>query len=85
MINAIRKEDADRGCLSELDYGKHLWMERELRSVANVSRRDIAEFLDLAARAGIRPVVRTLPLTEANRALRELKAGGRSGATVLLP
>ena len=44
VINAIRKEDTDKACLLELRYHDHLWLEREIKSVANVTYRDIAEF-----------------------------------------
>ena len=48
VINAIRKEERDKDCLLQLDYPEHLWMEKEIKSVANVSRRDISEFLEIA-------------------------------------
>jgi propanol-preferring alcohol dehydrogenase len=83
VINAIRKEGIDRDYLLKLDYPAHLWMEKEIKSVANVARRDIAEFIALAARIPIRPEVREYPLEEANRALMELKAGNIRGAKVL--
>jgi propanol-preferring alcohol dehydrogenase len=83
VINAIRKESADREALLRLDYPAHLWMEKEIRSVANVTRRDVTEFLELAARAGLRPEVREYPLREANRALGDLRRGGFKGALVL--
>lgn len=83
VINAIRKEDTDQQELLRLRYEDHLWMEREIKTVANITRRDLAEFLPLAAAAGIRPTVTVYPLAEANRALRELRAGGARGAKVL--
>ena len=83
VINAIRKEDADRAALAALDYPAHLWMEKEIKSVANVTRRDVREFLDAAAAIPIVPVVREYALADANRALAELKAGGTPGAKVL--
>jgi propanol-preferring alcohol dehydrogenase len=83
VINAIRKEDADREYLLNCDYVTHLWMEREIKSVANVARRDVAEFLQLAAEIPIRPEVEEFPLEEANRALMELKRGRIRGAKVL--
>jgi propanol-preferring alcohol dehydrogenase len=85
VINAIRKEDGDREWLTRLDYPAHLWMEKELKSVANVTRADILQFLDLAGRSGIRPEVHTFPLTGANKALVELKAGKIPGAKVIIP
>ena len=84
VINAIRKEETDKQALLSLDYTKHLWMEKEIKSVANVARRDVREFLDLAAGSGIRPEVRAFPLEAANQALRELKARKARGAKVLL-
>ncbi|MGC8873638.1 MAG: zinc-dependent alcohol dehydrogenase family protein [Chloroflexia bacterium] len=83
VINAIRKEDADRDYLLRLEYPTHLWMEKEVRSVANVTRRDVEEFLELAADMRLRPEVQEYPLEEANRALRELKGRGVRGAKVL--
>lgn len=85
VINAIRKEDGDKHCLLELDYAKHLWMEKELVTVANITHHDLTAYLPLAAEAGIRPAVRALPLSEANEALIQLKAGGGRGAMVLVP
>ena len=84
VINAIRKESADKKTLLELDYESDLWMEKEIKSVANVSSFDIAEFLPLAEEVSIRPQVETYPLDEANRALCELKRGRICGAKVLL-
>ncbi|MGR8932863.1 MAG: zinc-dependent alcohol dehydrogenase family protein [Gammaproteobacteria bacterium] len=84
VINAIRKESGDRDVLLTLDYADHLWREKEIKSVANVARNDVAEFLHLAAQLQIKPEVETYPLAEANRALRELKSGRIRGAKVLL-
>jgi propanol-preferring alcohol dehydrogenase len=84
VINAIRKEDRDKAYLQNLSYHQHLWLEREIKSVANVTHRDIAEFLPLAAAIPIRPEVQTYPLEQANRALVELKRGKIRGAKVLL-
>jgi len=83
VINAIRKEEKDKAELLGLDYPTHLWLEKEIKSVANVTRRDIAEFLELAAEIPLRPNVEEFPLAEANRALAELKAGKIRGAKVL--
>ena len=83
VINAIRKEDVDKDCLLQLSYHEHLWMEREIKTVANITRRDIVEFLPLAARIPIRPEVTTYALEDANRALCELKHGIVRGAKVL--
>jgi propanol-preferring alcohol dehydrogenase len=83
VINAIRKEQADKPSLVGLDYAAHLWMEKEIKSVANVTRRDVAEFLELAARIPIRPAVQEYALEDANQALSELKARQIRGAKVL--
>jgi propanol-preferring alcohol dehydrogenase len=84
VINAIRKEAGDQSRLQELDYSRHLWMEKEIKSVANVTRTDVTEFLDLAAEIPIRPEVQTFSLTEANTALHELKQRQIRGAKVLV-
>ncbi|HPD57008.1 MAG TPA: zinc-dependent alcohol dehydrogenase family protein [Smithellaceae bacterium] len=83
VINAIRKEDADKEYLLEIDYARHLWQEKEIKSVANVTRLDIEEFLNLAAKIPIIPQIEEYPLEEANRALAELKEGKIKGAKVL--
>jgi propanol-preferring alcohol dehydrogenase len=83
VINAIRKEEGDKTELLRLDYPAHLWLEKEIKSVANVARADIREFLELAAKIPLRPTVEEYPLTGANRALAELKAGKIRGAKVL--
>ena len=83
VINAIRKEAGDQERLLELDYPRHLWLEKEIKSVANVTRADVSEFLELAAEIPIRPEVQAFPLTEANTALRELKQRRIRGAKVL--
>jgi len=83
VINAIRKQDEDRQVLSTIDYATHLWHERQLRSVANLTRADVRELLALAAEHGVAPAVQTFPLEEANRALGELAGGRIRGAKVL--
>jgi alcohol dehydrogenase, propanol-preferring len=83
VINAIRKEETDKQALLGLDYAKHLWMEKEIKSVANVTRRDVTEFLELAARIPIKPEVQEYPLAAANQALLELKQRKIRGAKVL--
>ncbi|MBL6750074.1 MAG: zinc-dependent alcohol dehydrogenase family protein [Nevskia sp.] len=62
-----------------------LWGERCLRSVANLTRRDAAEFLALAPRVPVRTQVRAYPLEQANAALDDLRQGRLSGAAVLTP
>lgn len=83
VINAIRKEDADKPALLEIDYPRHLWLEKEIKSVANVTRFDVREFLRLAAEIPLRPEVQEYALEDANRALVELKAKKIRGAKVL--
>lgn len=84
VINAIRKEEGDKDQLLRLSYQDHLWLEKEIKSVANVTHRDIAEFLPIAAEIPLRPETQTYRLDEANRALLELKQGPVRGAKVLL-
>ncbi len=84
VINAIRKEEADKDQLLRLDYPLHLWQEKEIKSVANVARRDIAEFLELASHIPIIPDIEEYPFADANRALVDLKQGKIRGAKVLI-
>jgi propanol-preferring alcohol dehydrogenase len=83
VINAIRKEESDKEILSKLDYPSQLWMEKEIKSVANVTRQDVREFLELAAEANIKPEFQEYELKEANRALLDMKQGKIRGAKVL--
>ncbi|HKI03469.1 MAG TPA: zinc-dependent alcohol dehydrogenase family protein [Thermoanaerobaculia bacterium] len=83
VINAIRKEERDKDALLRLDYPRDLWLEKEIKSVANVARSDVREFLALAAEIPIRPETQEFPLEAANEALRELKARKIRGAKVL--
>jgi alcohol dehydrogenase, propanol-preferring len=83
VINAIRKENADRTLLANCDYTSHLWLEKEIKSVANVTRNDVRESFDLAARMKLRPEVQEYPLQEANIALRDLREKSVRGARVL--
>lgn len=83
VINAIRKESHDQHELLRMDYSEHLWMEKEIKSVANVARRDVREFLDLASDVGFRPEIEEFALEDANRALLELKNRKIRGAKVL--
>jgi propanol-preferring alcohol dehydrogenase len=77
-INAIHLDG-----LPAMPY-EDLWWERSIRSVANVTRRDAAEFLDLAGRIGITTDVETHPLADANVALARLAAGEVRGTAVLV-
>ena len=83
VINAIRKEDNDKEALLGLDYGEHLWREKEIKSVANITRRDIREFLDIAAAIPIRPETESYALEDANKALLALKFEPVKGTKVL--
>ena len=84
VINAIAKLRTDKDALLRLDYQRHLWMEREIRSVANVTRRDVREMLAAAVALGLRPTVEELPLEQVPDALGSLRRGERvRGARVL--
>jgi propanol-preferring alcohol dehydrogenase len=84
VINAIRKEDTDKNQLLTMSFSEHLWMEKEIKSVANVTRRDVTEFLDLAARIPIIPEIQEYKLEQANIALSEMKNRIIRGAKVLI-
>jgi len=83
VINAIRKEERDKDSLLELNYSTHLWQEKEIKSVANITRKDAQDFLSLAAEIPIVPEVQEFKLEEANEALVLLKQGKVQGAAVL--
>ena len=83
IINAIRKEDHDKSLMRDIDYSTHLWQEKELKTVANVTAADISEFLEIASRMTLRPEVELYPLERANEALRDLRRGHLRGAKVL--
>ncbi len=83
VINAIRKEDYDIDLMQKLNYSEHLWLEKEIKSVANVTRTDISGFLSKASAMGIKPEVTSYALEDANLALRELKSRNIKGAKVL--
>lgn len=84
VINAIRKEDRDRDLLAGICYEEQLWLEKEIKTVANVTHRDIAEFLPIAARIPLHVATETYPLERANEALLELREGNIKGAKVLV-
>jgi len=83
VINAIRKEDNDKDYLLRLDYPRHLWLEKEIKSVANVTRADVRECLNLAAAIPLKAEVQEYALADANTALVELKTSKIRGAKVL--
>lgn len=84
VINAIRKESGDQQELTGLDYARHLWMEKEIKSVANVASDDVREFLKWASLGHIKPHIRKYAMEEANQALWELKNKPVQGAKVLV-
>jgi propanol-preferring alcohol dehydrogenase len=67
------------------DYDKLLWGERQIRSVANMTRQDARDFLSVAAEIGIHPSVRTFPLDQANDALQAVKHETAEGPVVIMP
>jgi propanol-preferring alcohol dehydrogenase len=83
VINAIRKEEVDKNNLLSLSYQDHLWMEKEIKSVANITRHDVEEFLSLAAKIPIKPEVEVYPFRDANQALLDLKHKHVKGAKVI--
>jgi propanol-preferring alcohol dehydrogenase len=83
VINALSKGDGDRQELARVTYASDLWMEKEVKTVANVTRQDVRSFLAVADRAGIKPEVAERPLSEANEALAAIAKGDIRGATVL--
>ncbi|HYW94501.1 MAG TPA: zinc-dependent alcohol dehydrogenase family protein, partial [Bacteroidales bacterium] len=84
VINAIRKLDVDKEYLMNLNYHEYLWMEKEIKSVANVARQDVKECLDLSAEVPIIPEIREFTLKDANKALVEMKHSKIRGAKVLV-
>ncbi len=80
VVNVIRKRSP-----ITLDYTEHLWMEREVKSVANVTRKDVVEYLEVAGRIPVRVTVNVYKLEDANEALKKVKVGGVTGAIVLRP
>ncbi len=83
VINAIRKEEKDKDALLKLDYPTHIWLEKEIKSVANITKKDAEEFLALASEIPIIPEIQQFQLEEANEALILLKQGKIQGAGVL--
>jgi propanol-preferring alcohol dehydrogenase len=79
VIAVIRK----RTPIPSLDYARLLWDEKEIKSVANITRKDAQDFLPLAAEIPIIPEVQEFKLEEANEALILLKQGQIQGAAVL--
>jgi len=79
-INAIH---LDR--MPEFDYDKLLWGERQIRSVANMTRQDAHDFLEIAAKINLRPKITVFSLDQANEALDAVKRDAIDGAAVIVP
>jgi propanol-preferring alcohol dehydrogenase len=79
-INAIH---LDR--MPQFDYDSLLWGERQIRSVANMTRADAKDFLEVAANIGIKPQVTSFPLEQAQQALDAIKEESVDGSTVIVP
>jgi propanol-preferring alcohol dehydrogenase len=79
VINAIRKETP----VPPLPYAEYLWLEKEIKSIANVTRRDAEEFLPLAAEIPITPTIEEFALSQANEVLIAIKNSGLRSAAVL--
>jgi alcohol dehydrogenase, propanol-preferring len=79
-INAIHLDH-----IPQFDYDRLLWGERQIRSVANMTRDDARDFLQIAAAIGLRPKVTVFPLAQANEALLALKNDAIDGAAVIVP
>ena len=84
VINAIRKENIDRESLANIDYPQHLWMEKEIKSVANVTRNDVEQFIRIAAEMPFKPDVETYAFEKANDAILDIKQRKIKGAKVLI-
>jgi propanol-preferring alcohol dehydrogenase len=79
-INAIHLDQ-----MPAFDYDKLLWGERQIRSVANMTRNDARDYLQLAAEIGIKPQVNIFPLNQSNEALQAVKNETANGPCVILP
>ncbi len=84
VINAIRKESIDQEYLVNINYSEHLWMEKEIKSVANVTSNDVKEFLRIAAEMTLKPEMETYPFEKANQAIMDIKNRKIKGAKILL-
>ena len=78
------QQDNDKDELLKLDYGEHLWMEKEIKSVANVTSSDVRNFLKTASEIPIKPDVKTYSFDEANKAIMDIKNRKIRGAKVLM-
>ncbi|NIP29712.1 MAG: alcohol dehydrogenase catalytic domain-containing protein [Candidatus Dadabacteria bacterium] len=84
VVNAIRKEELDKNYLLNIKYENHLWMEKEIKSVANVSRNDVKEFLNISKdNITLMPEVKFYSLKDANLAIKDIKMGDTVGSKVI--
>lgn len=83
IINAIRKEEIDKNEFLNINYQEDLWLEKEIKSVANVTRKDIEEFLKIASQMPIKPEIEVYSFEDANKALKDIKERKIKGAKVL--
>ncbi len=79
-INAIHLDH-----IPQFDYDSLLWGERQIRSVANMTRADARDFLDIAAKLGLQPKVTAFPLDRANDALAAIRSDSVNGSAVIVP
>jgi alcohol dehydrogenase, propanol-preferring len=84
VINAIRKESFDTEYLTRIDYARHLWMEKEIKSVANVTSQDVRSFISIAAEMALKPELEIYPFEHANQAIMDIKHRLIRGAKVLV-
>jgi len=84
VINAIRKEEIDKEYLLKIDYARDLWQEKEIKTVANVTKKDISEWLEIAQRFNIKPEIEIYPFEKANEALKDIRNRKIKGAKVLV-
>ncbi len=84
VINAIRKESRDQSALTDISYADHLWMEKEIKSVANITRSDVEHFLTLASSIPVKPEIEAYRFEDANKALLDMKHKHIKGAKVLM-
>lgn len=84
VINAIRKESIDTEYLQKIDYPRHLWMEKEIKTVANVTSQDVRSFIQIAAEMSLKPEVELYSFENANQAIMDIKQRRIKGAKVLV-
>ncbi|MCR4422652.1 MAG: zinc-dependent alcohol dehydrogenase family protein [Exilispira sp.] len=84
IINLIRMQNIDKDALLNLEYSQHLWMEKKIQTVANVTKKDAEEFLIIASKMKLKPEIEFYPLKKANEALTDLKEGRIKGSKVLI-